>query len=492
MKTLLLLVAFGFSYVGILAQTEAEKVTSTITQDEIKGHIYFLADDLLKGRATGTPGNEIAASYLANTLRSYGVKPNPKTGSFYQEVPLKRTKIPEISFLIDGNPVNRVVTISTAELDYNAELVYLNYGLEEDYTGKDLQGKIVLLKAGTPTDLEPLSAYNMTGKKKELARQAGAIGVVEIVNVDENTWKQIEQDVNIEKMNLNGGPEANEIDLFPYLWIKESQLEQKNYFDSSVTLDANFNIDRLESDTIISRNVIGIIEGTDPNLKNEYVMYSAHYDHLGIRAPDASGDSIYNGARDNAVGTTTVLSMADNLSKYPTKRSALFVFFTGEEPGLFGSRFYAENPVFPLEQVVFVFNSDNGGYNDTSVATIVGLERTTAAPHIKKAATTFGITAIDVPVQEEDLFYQSDNAPFAKKGVPAPTFSLGFRSFDGDVTKYYHQAGDEADTLDYGYLLKFFRTYVLAGRLIANDPVTPFWTPGDKYEEAGKDLYNKQ
>jgi aminopeptidase YwaD len=242
---------------------------------------------------------------------------------------------------------------------------------------------------------------------------------------------------------------------------------------------------------ILSQNVIGIAEGTDPKLKNEYIIYSAHYDHVGIGTPDESGDTIYNGARDNAVGTTTVLSMAENLVKYPTKRSALFILFTGEEKGLLGSSYYVDHPVLPLNQMVYCFNSDNAGYNDTSVATIVGLERTTAAGHIKNAATAFGLRATDDPAPEQGLFDRSDNVHFAKKGIPAPTYSLGFTSFDGDVTKYYHRPGDEAETLDYDYLYKFFSSYVLAGRLIANDPVTPFWVKNDKYEMAGKELYNK-
>ena len=242
---------------------------------------------------------------------------------------------------------------------------------------------------------------------------------------------------------------------------------------------------------MISKNVIGVVQGTDPDLKNEYIIYSAHYDHVGIGTPDESGDKIYNGARDNAVGTTTVLAMAQNMAKYPTKRSALFILFTGEEKGLLGSSYYVENPVLPLNQMVYCFNSDNGGYNDTSLATIIGLTRTTAAQNIKDAAATFGLTAIDDPAPEQGLFDRSDNVSFAAKGIPAPTFSLGFHSFDGDVTKYYHQPGDHADNIDYDYLEKFFRAYVLAGRNIANDPETPFWTAGDKYEEAGKKLYNK-
>ena len=141
--------------------------------------------------------------------------------------------------------------------------------------------------------------------------------------------------------------------------------------------------------------------------------------------------------------------------------------------------------------MVYCFNSDNGGYNNTELATIIGLTRTTAQKNIVAAAAAFGLKAIEDPAPEQGLFDRSDNVHFAKKGIPAPTFSLGFESFDGDVTKYYHQPGDEADTLDYDYLEQFFGAYVLAGRLLGNDPETPFWVPGDSYEEAGKALYKE-
>ena len=156
---------------------------------------------------------------------------------------------------------------------------------------------------------------------------------------------------------------------------------------------------------------------------------------------------------------------------------------------MLGSEYYVENPVLPLEQMVYCFNSDNAGYNDTTLATLIGLNRTTASQNIKDAVASFGLTANEDPAPEQGLFDRSDNVNFAKKGIPSPTFSLGFTSFDGNVTKYYHQASDEADNLDYDYLFKFFKAYVLAGRKIANDPITPVWVEGDKYEEAGKMLY---
>jgi len=344
MRRIIFLAIVLMATISLQAQTDKEKVIATVDQNTIKGHIYFLADDALKGRETGTPENKIAAAYLANTLRGYGVKPNPKTGTYYQEA-------------------------------------------------------------------------------------------------------------NLEVRYRDGG--------------------------------------EVKTRAVKSQNVIGIVEGTDPKLKEEYIIYSAHYDHVGIHKSNDPNDSIFNGARDNAVGVTTVLSMAENLAKYPTKRSALFILFTGEEKGLLGSRYYVENPVLPLDKMVYCFNSDNAGYNDTSVATIIGLPRTSAEKNIKESVAAFGLEAIDDPAAEQGLFDRSDNVNFAAKGIPAPTFSLGFRSFSGGVTKYYHQPGDEANTLDYDYLLKFFRAYVLTGRSIANDAKTPFWTAGDKYEAVGKTLYKK-
>ena len=142
--------------------------------------------------------------------------------------------------------------------------------------------------------------------------------------------------------------------------------------------------------------------------------------------------------------------------------------------------------------MVYCFNSDNGGYNDTSKVTIIGLNRTTVADHIIDGANEFGLEAIDDPAPEQGLFDRSDNVNFAKKGVPAPTYCMGFTAFDAEIRKYYHQVTDNPDTLDYDYLEKFFRSYVLTSRLIANDPETPFWTEGDKYYEAGLNLYKEK
>lgn len=488
-RTLLALLLIATS--TLFSQTEKEKVESTVDKNQIEGHIYFLADDVLKGRATGSAENKIAASYLANTLRGYGVLPNPKTGDYYQKVNLQKTTPPSQSAIsINNNTYDKIAILEANPLDFKGNAINVGFGLESDYKGKELINKMIIIKAGNTESQDARTAFGLRNEKIELAKKHGVIGIIELINTTEETWAYIDHNFNAESLTVLSKEEKEVInDKFVYTWVFDKKGALGTELESISEVPVSLMMSAIKTTPVGSQNVIGVVEGTDPKLKNEYIIYSAHYDHVGIGRADKTGDTIYNGARDNAVGATTVLSMAENLAKYPTKRSALFILFTGEEKGLLGSKFYTENPVIPLHQMVYCFNSDNGGYNDTSLATIVGLERTTASQNIKDAATTFGLTAIDDPAPEQGLFDRSDNVHFAKKGIPAPTFSMGFTSFDGEVTKYYHQPGDEADTLDYDYLLKFFQAYVLSGRNIANDPNTPFWTAGDKYEEKGKELY---
>lgn len=489
MKPFLFLLLCSITFISF-SQSEKEKVENTVSQEQLKAHIYFLSDDLLKGRETGTPENKIAASYLANTLRSYGVQPNPKTGDYYQKVQLEKVSPPTLKKLfLNGNTLSNMVIMDAQPINYNEEALFVGYGMEADYEGKNVKGKVVLLKAGNEASKDTQGAFRLFEQKKEIALANGAVGVVEFVEAGDQIWGFLDHNFNAPKLTvIEENPEV-EGSKIPYVWVQDIKGALVTAIETNSKNSITLQLGSMEKEAVVSNNVIGVIEGTDPKLKNEYIIYSAHYDHVGVGEPDETGDTIYNGARDNAVGTVTVLSMAQNLAKYPTKRSALFILFTGEEKGLLGSKYYVENPVLPLKNMVYCFNSDNAGYNDTSSATIVGLARTTASQHIKEAASTFGLTAIDDPAPEQGLFDRSDNVHFARKGIPAPTFSLGFTAFNGDVTKYYHRPGDEADSLDYDYLLQFFQSYVMSGRNIGNATETPFWTKGDKYEDAGKALY---
>jgi Iap family predicted aminopeptidase len=417
--------------------------------------------------------------------------PNPKTGTYYQEVKLKNVAPPkEVSIELNNQTIADFSFVNAAALTSNQDAVFLNYGLADDYKGKDVKGKVIIVKSGNTESNDARTAYGLSETKQQLAIDNGATGIIELLAADDAMWGNIKHSFNEPRMTVDlGDGDKSDASGTPYIWVLDNDGTMADQLSAATTISSKIVIGEKEENAVISQNVIGVVEGTDPILKNEYIIYSAHYDHVGIGEPDETGDTIYNGARDNAVGTTTVLSMAKNLAKYPTKRSALFILFTGEEKGLLGSSYYVENPVLPLNQMVYCFNSDNAGYNDTSLISIIGLTRTSAEKSIFDAAATFGLKAIEDPAAEQGLFDRSDNVNFAKKGIPAPTFSLGFSSFDGEVTKYYHRPGDEAQTLDYDYLLKFFQAYVLAGRTIANDPKTPVWNTGDTYDEASRKLY---
>jgi Zn-dependent M28 family amino/carboxypeptidase len=184
-----------------------------------------------------------------------------------------------------------------------------------------------------------------------------------------------------------------------------------------------------------------------------------------------------------------LLVAAKALSQQPPKRSVMVLALTGEEVGLLGSRYYAENPLVPLKQTIFDLNIDGAGYNDTTIVSVIGLERTGAKAEIEAGARAFGLNVFAEPAPEQGLFDRSDNVSFAAKGVPAPTFSPGFKAFDAEIAKYYHQAIDNPESLDFSYVHKFCQAYAHTARLIANRSTRPFWIAGDKYEAVGKELY---
>jgi Zn-dependent M28 family amino/carboxypeptidase len=240
------------------------------------------------------------------------------------------------------------------------------------------------------------------------------------------------------------------------------------------------------------RNVLAFIPGTDPKLRNQYIVLSSHYDHLGVtkhpQMEEGKLDSIYNGARDNASGTTAVIDAARYFGKHPAKRSILFICYTAEEEGLIGSEWYAAHPLIPFNKTVYNLNIDNASYDDTTLITLVGLHRTTGDTAILAAAAAYGLTVNNDPTGGS-LFFESDNAPLALHGIPAPTYSMGMRAMDSTIFNRYHRVSDETGNMDMHYVVKWIRAYILAARTIANDPVQPRWTPGDLYEKTWKALY---
>lgn len=479
------------STVDKMIDPDQRLATSTVNVNTIKGHIHYLASDEMKGRDTPSPELNIAARYLATSLMRYGVEKAPGMDDYLQRVPMRNVEPPTNGTLKFGknefSMPDDFLMMRGENMEIDGDLVFVNRGSEEDLDAADIKGKIVVAICGFEGQSNPQEWFFAGGEKRKMAKEKGAKGLIEIYNSTQLPFNFLIRFFNAKRVEVVDNEEEAP---FPHFWLNASNPDAIEAVKDGSINKGSVTVSGMVNEDVETYNVVGVVEGTDPVLKNEYVIYSAHYDHVGVGRV-VEGDSIYNGARDNAVGSVTVLSAAENLAMHPTKRSAIFIFFTGEEKGLLGSAYYADNPVIPLNQVVYCFNSDNAGYNDTTVATIIGLERTEAMPLIEKACSTFGITAIQDRMPEQGLFDRSDNVNFAKKGVPAPTFSLGVTAFDDEINKYYHQAADGPNTLNYNYLFKFFKSYVYACRLIGNTSKPLFWKEGDKYYDAGKKLYKK-
>ncbi|MCU0445473.1 MAG: M28 family peptidase [Microscillaceae bacterium] len=493
-RTLLFLHTF-FLFFVVYAQDDQQLTNATVRKAKIESHLQFLASDELRGRDTPSPEQLIAARYLATQLKSFGVKPLADYPDYYQPVKMKNQAKPEeVSIALNNQNYvvkDHTIMIQGTDIQADAEAVFLNYGTEADFKKADVRGKIVFVRPGLAEGGSPQEWFYAGGSKRKMAMDKGAIALVELYKNQQIPWKQLVYFLHTDRSGLDDEERG-----IPHIWMHDPddtilkfwQIKRK----PKDKIKAQVKIKTGVAKKFNTYNIIGYLEGNDPQLKNEYVVYSAHYDHVGVGRADAEGDSIYNGARDNAVGTVTVLSTAENLALNPTKRSALFIFFTGEEKGLLGSEWFVNHSPIELKNIVYCFNSDNAGYNDTSIAMIMGLGRTTADVFIQKACETYGLKAIDDPAPEQNLFDRSDNVNFAKKGIPAPTFSLGLKAFDDEINKFYHQPADQPNNLDYDYLFKFFSAYVYTCRMIGNAPQAPFWKPGDKYYDAGMKLYGKK
>jgi hypothetical protein len=496
--------------VGVEATAQRKKQLPpefALKKSELESHMRFLAGDELMGRRTGEQGNFVAARFIAEQFRKRGVKPVPgidgtdkmaAVNAYYQAVPFEKMGIPgHGEIMADAEKLKSGedwILMSGGATNLRAPLVYAGFGLEnaskgwDDYKGLDVKGKIVLVQSGTPDVQTPSEIVSTSAEKRKVAIEKGAIAVFELFTAP-IPWNTVTRFFGGEKISLAEG-EANSSEI-PHIWVngKESRLTRALRGVSEV----DFKTSGRKIQTVSSYNVVGYIEGTDPKLKDEYVLLSAHYDHVGVGKQGGQAftaeDSIFNGARDNAFGTVALLAAAEAFSQTPPKRSVLLVAFTGEEIGLLGSKYYAMHPLMPLNRCIFNINSDGAGYNDTTIVSVMGLERTGAKIEMETAAKAFGLGVFGDPSPEQGLFDRSDNVNFAKVGIPAPTFTPGFKEFNGDIMKTYHQVSDNPETIDFNYLLKFSQAFTYAARLIADRAQAPQWIKNDKYEEAGQKLY---
>lgn len=487
-KIVLALYFTALSITCLSQSTDVKQINKIITADEALEPLNYLASDELKGRSPKRPEIDVAAKYISSKLNQGGVKEIEGLNDYYQNFEIKFTipakqgslKINDSAFTLG----NKLLQIGGEDISLAVPIIFAGFGNKEELDSIDVKGKIVVTRFGKSDSSSTGEAFGYTKTKQYALVEKGALALIELFKQKDAPWDAVQHYFGKERV-VSGKDSIPVLLLYAGDSTIISMIE--NAEQASLVTTGN------GTKSISAKNVLGRIEGTDAKLKKQYIVLSAHYDHIGVaehpKTEEGKIDSIYNGARDNAIGVAAILSAARYFVKYPPKRSILFVLYTAEEMGLIGSRYFADNPVVPLNKLVYNLNIDNAGYNDTTVITVVGLGRTSADDDIKNACAAYGIKAIPDPAPEQNLFDRSDNLNLAVKGVPAPTFSLGFTGFDGVVMKRYHQLSDEVATIDRGYALKYIRSYILAAKNIANNAVQPTWKKADKYEDAGKKLY---
>lgn len=497
--TVVLTLLLSIAVSNLYSQTKPSFPEDKLNHEEYAAHLRFLASDELRGRMTGTPWLEVAARYVAEQFRAAGITPAPGTDGYLQHIPLARRVPPTTGQAIIGRDTllqgKKMLLRDGGPLNWTGGFVYIGYGTVDTASNKDelgrgvLKGKVAVAKFGSAGSDLRTSMTSLSEMKRRWASERGAVALIELY-AGQREWRLFQSYLGRTSMDIqsDGGD-------FVHLLVEDSTRALAGLFESQVSLSGSIQTPGFRKEAVKTSNVVGIVQGSDPVLRHEYVLLTAHYDHVGTRAPRgvAATDTIYNGARDNAMGTVALIAAARSFSAQPTRRSVIIAALTGEEVGGFGSRYLADHTPVPMNKIVFDLNTDGAGFDDTTIVTVVGLERTTAQDAILRGARRYGLGAIKDPVPEQNLFNRSDNTKFASLGVPAPTFSAGFHQFGDEINKYYHTAEDEAgDDFNFSYFLKFCKAYVHSARLIANMKEAPFWAPGDSYEKAGRMLYNKK
>lgn len=480
-----------FSLAGWGQKNPVAEINRIINQQETEAHLTFLAADEMRGRDTGSPELKIAGNYIANYFRQYGLKTVPGAEQYFQPVDLERftpakdasASIGDESFIVKES----LIVLDGSEISWQGEFVYVGYGSAEELDKLNIAGKMVLALAGSKDADNVNKVFSASTTKYADVKARGGAGLVEVLTLSQFPFPALANFfMGAPRWGIKSGDST-----IPHVWLKPADVKNISFKEGN-QYAGKLEIKGLKRELIDGRNVVGLIEGTDAKLKNEYVIVTAHYDHIGVGKPSSgSQDSIFNGARDNALGTVALLQTAKYLSQYPTKRSVLLVAVTSEEKGLLGSRWYAEHPLVPLEKHVLNINCDGVGYNDKTIITSISLGRTTTDDVLKKAIKPFGLGLGGDPDPKEGFYDRSDQVSFASKGIPAIKLQPGLAKMDDEIRKYYHRQADEVSTLDFEYLTKFYRTFVHAVTLLSNEPASPFWIKGDKYEVAGKKLYNR-
>lgn len=545
-RIIALTLIFTFSLLLVFAQDR----TASFDENKMRERVKRLSADDFEGRGPGTDGGRRAAQYIADQLKAGGVKPGNK-GSYFQNVKLVGVKAdPNTKLEVTGNKGSTesykfgddfVATTGaqTANVSVDAEVVFVGYGIDaplynwNDYKGKpdDYKGKVLLMLVNDPpaTEKEPnlfggkaLTYYGRWTYKYEEAARRGAAGVI-LVHTTESAgygWNV----VRTSNGNWRYEIARSATDKTPFLqyraWatneaatrlIKNAGLDlemlkakAKDRDFQPVKTAVNVKLDlKSETKTFDSPNVVGRLDGSDSKLKNEFVVFSGHWDHLGIGEADSSGDKIYNGAYDNASGISAILGIADVIAKMPKKerpkRSILFFFPTAEEQGLLGAEYFTGNPLVPLNKIAGNVNIDGVNFfGKTKDFSALGSERSTLGDIVNSVADERKMTLEGDMRPEQGFFFRSDHFPFAKAGVPAislrhgddfvkPLAGEALNFFSNYTAKYYHQPSDQYyDWWDAAAMVQNAELGLAIALKIANTPNLPRYKETDEFSATDK------
>lgn len=453
---------------------------NSITEADLKKDLYEMASDHFRGREAGTLDELKVSMWWADQLRAVGLKPAGDDGTYFQFFSLKRNRIsPSSSINISNRPLQLwtdVLVAQTSPATVSAPVVFVGKGTKSDLDKTDLKGKAVAIQA-SPEGLNlNISLWErrypgmVLNKFRNDLISRGAAAIIFITDaLGEESWNQVIPAMKRGLYDIEGGPNANVIARIPVLWLHERNIDWIKSEGS--ILNANIQVEHFEYPSV---NIIGIIKGTDPQLSKEYVLFSGHQDHDGVRLPYGT-DSIYNGADDNASVSVALLAIARAFKKNPARRSVLFVWHGAEERGLLGSKWYSANPTVPKNSIVAVLNADMIGRNDPDSAALLGVQ----PPHKNSGdLVTMGLdankegpkfkldTAWDKVDHVEFWYFRSDHLPYARAGIPAIYFS-------SLLHPDYHTPMDEADRIDYKKLKKMTEWMYRTGWKVSNADKRP-------------------
>ena len=515
-----------------------------ITPDGLLAHVKVLSSDEFEGRAPGSHGEELSVQYLSGEMRKLKLAPGNPDGSYIQEVPLAGIlTAPQASFSVKGQttqlnfPDDYVASSAHLQNEIkveNSDIVFVGYGIVapeygwDDYKGVDVKGKTILMLINDPPVPDPkdptkldekmfkgraMTYYGRWTYKYEIAAKMGAAAAVIIheteaaaypYSVVRTSWSKENFELDAADKNIGTVPVRSWITLDVakkllsdagqnFDSLKKAALS-KDFRPIALQAKATFDVKQTVR-SFKSRNVIGKLVGHDPELKDQYVIYSAHWDHLG-KHPELKGDQIFNGAVDNASGDAAVLQLAAAFSKLnpPPKRSILFMNTTAEEAGLLGAKYYAEHPLYPLNKTVADINIDElnvwGKARDVA-DTSFGL--TTLDDLLAAAAKKQGRSTIPNARPEKGMIYRADNFEFSKAGVPSLYISAGehlvarpsdapLRSDEFDLHDY-HQVSDEIKPdWDLSGAVEDVQLLFDVGCQVANSDKVPEWKPGADFK----------